>query len=287
LIKLERPTQLSQHEPVGNTSATDSKTTNSNNQCYRWAFTLKCEPNDPGTPGAEVIRGTTSQDLACNLKSFCKEFYFQLEESESGYLHFQGCFSLTVKHRLSEVKNIIGYSYVHLETVKNWTACKKYCQKEDTRVLGPWDHNSVWLHIITELYPWQQAVVDMIKTKCEDDRKIYWLYDEIGGMGKTAFTKYCNVTLGASIIRGGALKDIAFSLPESPKIVIFDITRSQECRVNYEALEAVKDGMIFSAKYESRMKVFDSPWMIVLANFAPDKEMLSADRWEIINLREV
>lgn len=278
---------MSQHEPVGNTRATGIRTQLSNNQLYRWAFTLKCEPDDPGCPGVEPIRGLHPEELSQILKGFCKEFYFQMEEGNGGYLHYQGCLSLIVKHRLSEVKNIMGFNYVHLEGVQNWIACKRYCTKEDTRISGPWDHTSVWIHVITELYPWQQAVVDMIKVKCEDDRKIFWLYDEIGGMGKTSFTKYCNVKIGASIVRGGALKDIAFSLPESPKIVIFDITRSQESRVNYEALEAVKDGMIFSAKYESRMKVFNSPHVIVLANFPPDKEMLSADRWEIINLREV
>lgn len=284
--------KMSQQEPSGNTKPSVSTTKISTNQCYRWAFTLKCEPVEPYDPKFEETParpwyagdGIQAKDLCITLKMFCKEFYFQLEQGEEdGYLHYQGCFSLIVKHRLSEVKNMLGYNTIHLEPAQNWSKLKNYCMKHETRMDGPWSHLTNWVRTIEldQFYPWQMDVFSMIAKTCWDDRSIYWYWEPTGKTGKTSFCKWCAVHMGASIIRGGALKDIAFSLKNDTRIVIFDITRTVECRVNYEALEAVKDGMIFSAKYESHMKIFDSPHVIVFANFPPDVENLSADRWKI------
>jgi len=297
---MESLEHMSQQEPGGNTSPPVLKNKIVTTQCYRWQFTLKAEPIEPEEPisQAEIIYN--------NLKPFCKEFYYQLEMGknktvkntvnkgmpdecvyetvEEGYLHYQGCFSLITKHRMNEVKNIIGWNNVHLESPKNWNALKNYCKKEDTRILGPWSHLTNWIKTITVLYPWQKGVVDVISLPCTNERVVYWLWGATGNIGKTAFTKWAAVHLGATVIRGGALKDIAFSIPDDPKIIIFDITRTVEGRVNYEALEACKDGMIFSAKYESRMKVFNSPHVLVFANFEPELDKLSKDRWEVINL---
>lgn len=280
---------LSQPELVGNTNATSPIVKIPNNQCYRWAFTLKAEPREPDDPkvGVDIIggyKGANAEDIWNNLMPHCKELYFQLEESDTGYLHYQGCFSLNIKHRLDETKNILGYNEVHLERVKNWSASKRYCQKHETRVLGPWTHLTKWVKTIKVLRPWQQKIFDMISIPCEDERSIFWYWEPVGNIGKTAFCKYCAVHLKAGVVRGGALKDIAFSLGDEPSIVIFDITRTVENRVNYEALEQCKDGMMFSAKYESRMKVFNSPHVIVFANFAPEYDKLSMDRWKVCKL---
>ena len=65
------------------------------------------------------------------------------------------------------------------------------------------------------------------------------------------------------------------------RIVLFDLSPSQEDRFNYEVLESIKNGLMFSSSYESRMKVFAIPHVIVFANWAPDESKLSADRWNV------
>jgi hypothetical protein len=65
------------------------------------------------------------------------------------------------------------------------------------------------------------------------------------------------------------------------KVCIFDLSRSQETHVNYEVIESIKNGVVFSPKYESRCAVYSIPHLIVFANFEPDKSKLSADRWDI------
>lgn len=266
----QRKSQLSHIEPDCNT--VKSGNSEAVNQMYRWQFTLKwSEPIEPKT-------------LYTNLKPFCKEFYYQLEEGEGGYKHYQGCLSLNNKERLNTVKNIIGFNEVHLEKAFNWNALKNYCKKSDTRINGPWSHLTVWINTISDLNWWQKEVWDMIGNTSPDDRKIYWFWDEVGNIGKTAFTKKCAIELGATVLNNGSFSDIAYSMPDDPKLVIFNLPRSLECRVNYSAIECIKDGMIFSAKYESKTKYFNAPHVLVFANFEPDITSMSLDRWEIINL---
>jgi len=264
-----------QPEPVRNTKCTGF------NQLYRWAFTLKSVYSN--CDGIDVP--IEPESLWSVLKMFCKEFVFQLERSEQGYEHYQGCFSLINKHRMAEVKNILGYSYVHLEPIKNWAASKSYCSKAATRIRGPWDASSKFIKTISVLNYWQGPVFNVLEGP-PDDRSIYWIYDIIGNMGKSAFCKYCAVYMDAAVINNGSFTDIAFSIADNPKIVLFDLTRSIEGRVNYSAMEALKNGMIFSGKYESKTKIFNPPHVMVFANFAPDLSAMSADRWKIVNLGE-
>ena len=56
--------------------------------------------------------------------------------------------------------------------------------------------------------------------------------------------------------------------------------------MNYEVIESVKNGVVFSTKYESQMKVFKTPHVIIMANFAPDESKMSSDRWDIRYLTE-
>jgi len=276
---------MSQREPGGNTK-TPGKSTRKpcGTQYYRWQFTLKATLDDPNDP-VGIKHNIGPESIFKNLVNFCKEFYYQLEEGADGYLHYQGCFSLINKHRMNEVKNIIGWNNVHLEKALNWHALKNYCVKHESRVKGPWSHNTKWIKILEELAPWQEGIRHLIDRPCLDYRTIYWFWEPIGGIGKTQFCKWCSVALGATILRGGGLKDIAFALPDAPEIVIFDLPRTLEDRVNYEAIESVKDGMIFCAKYESKMKIFNSPHVVIFANFQPDRNMLSKDRWHIVRLR--
>lgn len=263
--------QMSQAEPAGNTIAAVIPVT----QIYRFCWTLftkdPCEPDEP-------------ERLHLLLSGHCKLFTFQLERSASGRLHFQGTASLVTKHRLSEIKNILGDDTVHVSRCKDWAASIKYCSKADTRIAGPWDHNSVFIRTIKVLRAWQAELRDLLVKPCDDDRVIYWIWDKHGNIGKTAFSKYMGVMHGAIVLNNGKTADIAYCLPNDPKIIIFNLPRAVEDRFNYTVLENVKDGLIFSGKYESRTKIFNSPHVVIFANWFPDVEEMSKDRWCIIEL---
>jgi hypothetical protein len=118
-------------------------------------------------------------------------------------------------------------------------------------------------------------------------RVIYWFWETKGGYGKTTVCKYFVDQMGA-ILLGGACKDCLYGFAqyieehgEAPDIVIFDIPRVNKGAISYQAIEAIKNGMIFSPKYESGMKRFNSPHVIVFSNDEPEYESFTDNRWRV------
>lgn len=133
----------------------------------------------------------------------------------------------------------------------------------------------------TVLNDHQQIILNHLKN--QNDRQITWIYDHKGGKGKTYLSKYLMAKENAFRCSNGKTKDIAYAY-NGEKIFIMDLCRSNESGVNYQIIEEVKNGVIFSSKYNSQCKVFETPQVLILANFLPDKSKLSEDRWDIVNL---
>ena len=94
----------SQGEPDGNTKTSGKTRKTQPIQAYRYCFTLKKSDDE-----------SQKSQLFYTLKEIAKEFVFQEELSDTGYKHYQGCFSLARKERLQAVKNLIGFHDIHLE----------------------------------------------------------------------------------------------------------------------------------------------------------------------------
>jgi len=269
---MSQESQLSQSEPGGNTKTPGVSKGKRPfpNQLYCWLLTIPYED-------------VTASQLSQHLRGFCKKFKFQGEiGSETGYKHWQVCISLKTKEYFETVKNLFTNS-THIEGVKNYFAAMNYCGKDDTRIEGPYDENSVFIKTISELRPWQESLKNELLLEPED-RKILWCHDN-GNTGKTQFCKYMAINHGASIISNAKRGDMAYALPDNPKIVLINFSRSMEDFVNYGAIEEIKDGMLFSTKYESKMKIFNSPHVVIFANFKPDIKALSNDRWDIREIK--
>jgi hypothetical protein len=52
----------------------------------------------------------------------------------------------------------------------------------------------------------------------------------------------------------------------------------------YSLMEDLKDGLMFSGKYDGGPKLFDSPMVVVFANWEPDYTKWSADRYDVRKL---
>jgi len=255
----------SQEKPGGNT-----KTPGNNNQLYRWFFTLRMEE-------------CTASQLSQLLKGFSKEFLFSGEKGEGGFEHWQGCFSLKQKEYFNTVKNHFP-SCIHLEPCKHWWKANNYCKKVDTHICGPYTEKSTFIWTIEKLYPWQERIRKMC-LEIPDQRTINWIWESEGNRGKTSFCKFMAVHYQAIVLSNGSLKDLACAIGDtSPTIILINLTRDLEERVNYSAFEAMKDGLMFSAKYESKMKLFNCPHIFIFANFEPRLTSCSADRWNVIRI---
>lgn len=133
-----------------------------------------------------------------------------------------------------------------------------------------------------ELKQWQRRAIDRLLE--QDDRKILWIWESEGGIGKTFLAKYLAFKHNAFICTNGKISDIAQAF-KSQEIVAMDFTRDYEDKINYSVLESFKNGFIFSPKYDSQVKHFTPCKVIVFANFAPNESKLSLDRWDIVNIR--
>lgn len=135
-------------------------------------------------------------------------------------------------------------------------------------------------------YDWQQTFIDYLTPCCEDNRTVHWVVDYRGGNGKSDLTNYLLSHNNAFLVDCGKLADIAYAYDNQP-IVVFDLARDTEDYCPYRAMEAFKNGRFFSPKYNSCLKTFKPPHVVVFANYAPKQEALSQDRWNIVRLDEL
>jgi hypothetical protein len=271
----------SQPEPSGNTETLVSggarKRVKQDIQCWKWCFTLGQEHESQKIQNMRLWR---------LLKEHCKKFTFQLERGEGGFLHFQGQFSLQEKKRMGELKNLLGLNWIHLEPTKNIFAAEKYTQKDDSRVAGPWSETKMPLKpIIEELYPWQEALIKEWE-QVADRRKVVWYYDPVGKRGKSTFAIHLS-RLGRGYLRISGDKDRAQNVKllrrylDETNVVVFDIERDDFFKFDYGILAELKNGQICDGSYKGEIMDFDSPHVIVFANYKPNLAKLSDDRWEV------
>lgn len=134
------------------------------------------------------------------------------------------------------------------------------------------------------LLPWQEKLRTELSFPA-DDRKIIWIWEKVGNVGKSWMTKYLAAKHGAARFENGSSKDIAFAY-KGEDIVMFDFSRNMEERLNYSIIESLKNGTVFSGKYASTTKFFKPPHIVCFANWPPNMAAMSADRWSIRNLGE-
>ncbi|AHH31485.1 replication-associated protein [Dragonfly larvae associated circular virus-10] len=135
------------------------------------------------------------------------------------------------------------------------------------------------------LRTWQKELKNAIQT-VPDDRKVMWYCDSVGNTGKTWFSKYLVALHGAIRFENGKSADIKYAY-NGERVVVFDLSRSQVDHFNYEVIESIKNGLMFSPKYTSCTKMYPIPHVIVFANWMSDESKLSADRWKIESLSDV
>jgi len=134
--------------------------------------------------------------------------------------------------------------------------------------------------------PWQKKIIDMLNN-ITDNRKIKWLYDELGNNGKSFLARYLLLNKDVYYITGGKQQDILFGYDGQP-IIIYDLARTYSDNLEhiYTTIENFKNGQYLSTKYETQQRFFKIPHIIIMANFMPDINKLSSDRWDIEDIND-
>ena len=243
-----------------------------------------------------TLNNYTKEDIIilreCNSVS---KLVFQEEiGDECGTPHLQGFVEFT--SRVRPLNKIIFNVPPHWEKKKGTIAQNvEYCSKEDTRKPGtiPFSRGFVIPkspRIISVLRDWQSEIVKEIVQE-PDSRRISWYWETKGNMGKSALVRYLVYHHQALVCSGRAtdMKYLIIKYKEKygsyPSLIVFDVPRTQENFLSYQGIEEIKNGCFCNTKYECEMVLMDFPHVIVMANFEPNRRLMSEDRWNIVNLR--
>jgi hypothetical protein len=133
--------------------------------------------------------------------------------------------------------------------------------------------------------PFQTAIYERLMQ--QDNRKVLWVVDPTGGHGKSQLLKWLVAHHGAFWCDGGKYADIAQAY-DGQEIVCFDFKRSMKTETwCYKAVEAFKDGILFSSKYQSTIKsVPGTVRVVIMSNAFPDLAQLSQDRWDVVVIND-
>jgi len=254
---------------------TDPPVKKQENQCIYWCFTYNNYDKEQIETLGTLLRGESDWYL------------FQEETGEkTGTPHLQGTIKLKKKQRMTQLKKIDPK--IRWEPTKAVVASVLYCSKKETRS-GEIYHFNIEIPAINEDIDydeprgWQLQVMDIISVK-PDKRTIHWFWEETGGVGKTTLCKYLVGNHNALMLTGKSndMYHMISKFPNKRKLFIVDCPRSQQDYINYGAIEQIKNGLIFSGKYEGSQLIFNCPHVIVFSNSPPDLEKMSGDRWNVV-----
>lgn len=243
------------------------------------------------------IDGTEAEcraKLCAKLKMYCANFIFQLEDTTDN-LHYQ--IYMKVREKIRAKKLAIDWN----EDLKGIEirpcsgagkqALSKYCMKDESRVAGPWADKPIYMgtDLPTTLWSWQRKLEEYLLGPV-NPREVIVIVDERGDGGKSAFRKYMyfhHKILGVTFGKASDLLNLVFKMPPTGAY-IFNLTRSQpkDASINdiWSTIEDIKDGYVVNTKYETGVMTMDPPHVVVMCNFHPKLEGMSADRWNIVNL---
>lgn len=238
------------------------------------------------------------------------KFVYQLEDShlektaiekmatgQPHNLHFQITGHCKTKHRISQLIDIVNETEFRGMSIKiasnaGKNELRNYCMKKETRVLGPWADHKIYMGadlITPDLFtPDQQALVDFVTTCAPDKRMSTWIYDPNGASGKTAIAKWLCYHFHFPVFTYAKAADILYLVSkfQGKDCYMFNLSKSSPKDIGnsdlYAALEAVKDGMFTSTKYEPMCVLQDPSHVVVFANHLPSLSSLTQGRLRIL-----
>lgn len=132
---------------------------------------------------------------------------------------------------------------------------------------------------------WQADLAAELEEEA-DRRSVIFYVDPDGGNGKTWFQQwfFTNHPNDVQILSIGKRDDLAHVIDPTKKTFFFNVPRGGMEYFQYTIAEQLKDRMVFSPKYNSRMKfMMQNVHVVVFCNEDPDMEKMTEDRYILRN----
>lgn len=133
---------------------------------------------------------------------------------------------------------------------------------------------------------WQSELIDELAGPA-DDRSVRFIVDTEGGKGKTWLCRYLmtNRPDDVQILGIGRKSDLAYIVDETKSVYLFNVGRGQMEFLSYSILEAIKDRLLVSTKYQGSTKTWaNNTHVVVFSNEEPDYGKLTEDRYAVTKL---
>lgn len=236
-------------------------------------------------PPLEFERHVSKRELRIMLeKNDCKKWIIGMEEGKNGYKHYQIRLSTSNKGFFYWASTHI--TGLHIEEAG--TDSFEYERKEGKFWTSD-DNNEIRKVRFGKLKENQITIMEKVET--QNDREVDVFLDPTGNHGKSWLTIHLWETGKALVVpRASAtaekLSAFVCSAYKGEPYIIIDIPRAQKPTVGlYEAIEELKDGLVFDHRYSGKTRNVRGAKIIIFTNTPLDLKKLSHDRWRVHNVR--
>jgi len=236
----------------------------------------------------------------------CRFFAFNLIHPKISIIKDKLAFKISCKYLCKEDKTVKISEEDDLTDIEQIWACPtiadalKYAKLKDVMaIIAAYEHRPEELpepriHE-NDFYPWQTQTWERIQEE-PDSRSVIWIHEDVGNIGKTQFAKWACLKHPEKCVlfnNIGKIADFAMNMKTFKKkgwrgdTVFLNLSRAYSEKTNlYEVCEIICDGYIMCTKYTGGALWLQDLHIVVLANFAPQTNKLSEDRWEIYGVNK-
>lgn len=217
-----------------------------------------------------------------------KDWIVALETGKGGYRHYQIRFSISGNFDDFFLWAHVYAPGMHIEKANDGPFENNYERKDGFFVTSR-DTSDILRIRFGRLSPLQRDILSIVDS--QNDRQVDVWLDISGNHGKTWMTMHLWERGQALVVPRYAttaekLSAFVCSAYKGEPYIIIDIPRAGEpSKALYEAIEEVKDGLVFDTRYSGRTKNVRGAKIIIFTNNPLDTSCLSFDRWRLHGMK--
>lgn len=213
-------------------------------------------------------------------KNDCKKWIIGFEVGKNGLRHYQVRLVTSNDNFFEWVKAHIPTAHIE-KANQGWSDY----ERKSGRFITSDDTAEIRQVRFGTLRPLQKKILKIVGT--QNDRQIDVFLDSVGNHGKSWLTIHLWERGQALVVprsESSAAKISAFicSAWRGEPFIIIDIPRASKPKPEwYEAIEELKDGLVFDGRYSGRCRNIRGCKLIIFTNVELDLKRLSHDRWRL------